>query len=101
MAPRSNFVKRAHRNEEPRSKKDYTAGNKHLKKKPLRLTKSRNQIKKQRKIGAVKGAQNQLRRFSQASILAVAITGFLLLLFYNGEETFAQDDGTLDSVLIS
>ncbi|MEJ8801181.1 mechanosensitive ion channel family protein [Pontibacter sp. H249] len=42
--------------------------------------------------GAVKGAQNRLRNFKQASILTVAITGFIMLLFTPNEATLAQDD---------
>jgi small-conductance mechanosensitive channel len=34
---------------------------------------------------AVRGAQNRLRKFRQASILAVAITGFIMLLFAPSE----------------
>lgn len=40
----------------------------------------------------VKGAKNQLRRFTQASILAVALTGFLLLLFNPGEAGYMQEE---------
>lgn len=45
----------------------------------------------QRKGAAVKGAQNQLKRFRMGSILAVAITGFLLLLFAPAESGYSQD----------
>ncbi|MFT2007165.1 mechanosensitive ion channel family protein [Pontibacter sp. 13R65] len=41
--------------------------------------------------GAVKGAQNRLKNFRQASILAVAITGFIMLLFAPSEAGLAQD----------
>ncbi|WP_017733879.1 mechanosensitive ion channel family protein [Nafulsella turpanensis] len=41
---------------------------------------------------AVKGAQNQLKRFKQASILAVALTGFLLLLLTPGEAGYSQEE---------
>lgn len=41
---------------------------------------------------AVTGAQNQLKRFKQASILAVALTGFLLLLFTPGEAGYSQEE---------
>lgn len=44
-----------------------------------------------RRGSAVKGAQNQLKRFRQGSILAVAITGFLLLLFTPAESGYSQD----------
>jgi small-conductance mechanosensitive channel len=41
---------------------------------------------------AVKGAQNRLRNFRQASILAVAITGFILMMFAPSEAGLAQDN---------
>lgn len=41
---------------------------------------------------AVKGAQSQLKRFKQGSILAVAITGFLLLLLTPGEAGYSPDE---------
>ncbi|AHM63362.1 MscS mechanosensitive ion channel [Flammeovirgaceae bacterium 311] len=40
---------------------------------------------------AVKGAQNQLKKFRQGSILAVAITSFLLILFSPEESGYSQD----------
>jgi small-conductance mechanosensitive channel len=40
---------------------------------------------------AVSGAQNQLKKFRQGSILAIAITGFLLLLLTPGEAGYAQE----------
>ena len=43
----------------------------------------------------VKGAENRLKNFRQASILAVAITGFILLMISPGEAGLAQD--TLES----
>ena len=43
-----------------------------------------------RKGSAVKGAQGKLRQFRKASLLAVAITGFLLLLFSPGDVESAQ-----------
>jgi hypothetical protein len=42
---------------------------------------------------AVKGARSRLRNFRQASILAVAITGFILLMFAPSEAGLAQDNG--------
>jgi small-conductance mechanosensitive channel len=38
----------------------------------------------------VKGARRSLKRFSQATILAVAVTGFILLLLGVGDDTEAQ-----------
>jgi small-conductance mechanosensitive channel len=64
--------------------------------------KRRLQKRKRRKAGkssVVKGAENRLKGFRQASILAVAMTGFILLLFSANEpfsaagsaSTFIQD----------
>lgn len=53
----------------------------------------RRRIKKRTSKGkAVKGAQNQLKRFRQGSILAVAVTGFLLLLLTPGEAGYSTDE---------
>ncbi|MDX5482637.1 MAG: mechanosensitive ion channel family protein [Hymenobacteraceae bacterium] len=55
---------------------------------------------------AVKSAQNRLKNFRQASILAVAITGFMMLVFAPSEAGLAQDNGitqdtaTVDSVAV-
>ena len=51
---------------------------------------------KRRTIGkrgrsALKGAQGKLKQFRQASILAVAITGFMIILFNPGEAGYSQD----------
>ena len=52
--------------------------------------------RKKAKAGSlVKGAENRLKNFRQASILAVAITGFILLMISPGEAGLAQD--TLES----
>lgn len=48
---------------------------------------------------AVKGAQNQLKNFRQASILAVAITGFLLTLLAPGEAGYSQDNNLQESTI--
>lgn len=57
--------------------------------------KKRNSRKRQNKRGqkapVVKGAQNRLKGFRQASILAVAITGFILLIF-SADDTFSMED---------
>ena len=50
---------------------------------------------------AVKGAQNQLKRFKQGSILAVAITGFLLMLFSPTESGYSQETDTTDTVEVA
>ena len=52
----------------------------------------RNRSGARRKGRAVEGAKNQLKRFTQASILAVALTGFLLLLFTPGEAGYSQEE---------
>ncbi len=44
-----------------------------------------------RKNPVVKGAENRLKGFRQASILAVAITGFILLIF-SADETLSSND---------
>ena len=44
-----------------------------------------------RKGAAVSGAQRQLKRFAQASILTVALTGFLLLLLAPSEAGYSQE----------
>ena len=44
----------------------------------------------------VQGAQNRLKRFAQASILTVAITGFLLLLLAPSEAGYSQDTTTTE-----
>lgn len=46
----------------------------------------------------VKGAQNQLKNFRQASILAVAITGFLLTLLAPSEAGYSQKDTSAEIV---
>lgn len=55
---------------------------------------------------AVKGARNRLKNFRQASILAVAITGFILLLFAPDEaglaaQTDSQAPAAVDSVAVA
>ncbi|WP_266203298.1 mechanosensitive ion channel family protein [Pontibacter kalidii] len=51
---------------------------------------------------AVEGAKSRLKNFRQASILAVAITGFIMLLFAPGEAGLAQgsEQETVDTVAI-
>ncbi|MGK7391260.1 MAG: mechanosensitive ion channel family protein [Candidatus Cyclobacteriaceae bacterium M2_1C_046] len=59
-------------------------------KKPV--TKRGHRVVKRRTRGrAVKGAQNQLKKFRQGTILAVALTGFLLLLFTPEEAGYSQE----------
>lgn len=47
---------------------------------------------------AVKGAQNQLRRFRQGSILAVAITSFMLMFLSQTESSYSQDGTAQEEV---
>ena len=47
-------------------------------------------VKRRARGRAVKGAQSQLKKFKQGTILAVAITGFLLLLFAPEEAGYSQ-----------
>lgn len=47
---------------------------------------------------AVKGAQNKLKKFQQGSILAVAVTGFLLILFTPGEAGYSQDTSSQEEI---
>ncbi|WP_245590631.1 mechanosensitive ion channel family protein [Adhaeribacter aquaticus] len=44
---------------------------------------------------AIKGAENKLKNFRQASILAVAITGFMMLFFTPGEAGLVQSDSSI------
>lgn len=53
-------------------------------------TKFRN--RKRARGSAVKGAQHRLRNFRQASLLAVAITGLILLMFAPSEAGLTQDN---------
>jgi hypothetical protein len=54
----------------------------------------RNRKKQVRRGSAVSGAQNRLKNFRQASILAVAITGFILILLTPGEAGLLAQDTT-------
>ena len=47
--------------------------------------------KKVRKGSVVKGAENRLKQFRQASLLTIALTGFLLLLLTSPEEIYSYD----------
>ncbi|WP_276498729.1 mechanosensitive ion channel family protein [Pontibacter litorisediminis] len=55
-----------------------------------------------RRGSAVEGAKNRLKNFRQATILAVAITGFMMLLFAPSEAGLAQGGGqdTIDTVAV-
>jgi len=53
---------------------------------------------RRRKGATVRNAKSKLKRFTQASILAVAVTGFLLLLLAPSEAGYTQEIDTLDAV---
>ncbi|MGB3780880.1 MAG: mechanosensitive ion channel domain-containing protein [Tunicatimonas sp.] len=61
-----------------------------------RRRRKRNPSARRRKGAVVRGAQNRLKRFAQASILTVAITGFLLLLLAPSEAGYSQDTTTTE-----
>ena len=56
--------------------------------------------RRRKKLNAIGGAQQQLKRFSQASILAVALTGFLLLVLAPSEDSYSQSTGEADSTVV-
>ncbi|PRY09874.1 small-conductance mechanosensitive channel [Pontibacter ummariensis] len=53
---------------------------------------ARNRRRESATGAAVKGAENRLKNFRQASILAVAITGFIMLMFAPDEAGLAAQD---------
>lgn len=57
-----------------------------------KLQKNKRQTVK--KNNAVKGAENRLKKFRQSTILAIALTGFLLLLFSGSELTSTEQTNT-------
>lgn len=66
------------------------AGRRILYKRGVRTT---NRPIRKSKTSTVKGAQNKLKQFKQASILAVAVTGILLLILAPGEAGYSQEAG--------
>ena len=63
---------------------------------PRRRNRRSQRRKTKRRSGAVvKGAQQRLKRFAQASILTVAVTGFLVLLLAPSEAGYSQDADTV------
>ena len=60
---------------------------------PKKRISRKRQNQRGRKATAVRGAQNRLKGFRQASILAVAITGFILLMF-SADDTFSLEGQT-------
>lgn len=65
-----------------------------------KAVKKRTPRKKRRlnQTSPVKGAESRLKQFKKATILAVALTGFLLLLFSPSETGFSQNTPQTDSV---
>ncbi|CAN5245428.1 hypothetical protein BH23BAC1_BH23BAC1_13270 [soil metagenome] len=61
----------------------------------------RNRRQRTKRGSTVKGAQNRLKQFRQASILAVAVTGLLLILLTPGEAGLTQDENDIDTTQIS
>ncbi|HZH72050.1 MAG TPA: hypothetical protein VFD91_06140, partial [Mariniphaga sp.] len=51
----------------------------------------KNKRRRIRKNAVVKGAESRLKGFKQASILAVALTGFILMIF-SADETFSSEE---------
>ena len=72
--------------------------NPHLKKEKPGRKKNRGS----RKSAVVKGAENRLKKFRQSTVLAVAVTGFILLLFSGGdlssmeEQAFVGQNDTIE-----
>lgn len=58
---------------------------------PASRQRRRRRASSRRRGSATQGAQNRLKRFAQASILTVAITGFLLLLLAPSEAGYSQE----------
>lgn len=65
----------------------------------IRKTRRRQRV---RSGSAVQGARNRLKSFRQATILAVAVTGFMMLLFAPSEAGLAQggEQDTIDTVAV-
>ena len=61
-----------------------------------RRTRRKRNPSARRRGTAVQGAQQRLKRFAQASILTVAITGFLLLLLAPSEAGYSQETPTTE-----
>jgi small-conductance mechanosensitive channel len=66
--------------------------------KPLATTSTRKRKRRLRRGSAVKGAEKRLKNFRQASILAVAITGFFLLLISPSEAGLGFEDEETQAV---
>lgn len=58
---------------------------------PMKRAIRKSRKRRVRKSSIVKGAENRLKGFRQASILAVAITGFILLMF-SADETLSSNE---------
>jgi small-conductance mechanosensitive channel len=61
----------------------------------------RNRRQRVKRGSTVKGAQNRLKQFRQASILAVAVTGLLLILLTPGEAGLTQEENEADTTIVN
>ena len=77
------------KNADKNSRKNYVGRNAQSAKKAL--SGSRRRPKRRLRGATIRGAQNKLRQFKQATILAVAVTGMLLLVLVPGEAGLTQD----------
>jgi small-conductance mechanosensitive channel len=55
---------------------------------------------RRKKAAVVKGAESRLKNFRQASVLAVAVTGFMLLLLNPSEQSYSQESAEADTVIL-
>jgi small-conductance mechanosensitive channel len=67
--------------------------------KPFSARKAAFRRKKLRKGSIVKGAQGRLKQFRQASVLTIALTGFLMLLITSPEGGFSRDSNDATTVI--
>lgn len=68
-----------------------TGPKKNSARRPYKRVVKKSQGRRVRKSSVVKGAENRLKGFRQASILAVAMTGFILLMF-SADETLSSNE---------
>ncbi|GAA0894310.1 hypothetical protein GCM10009122_39910 [Fulvivirga kasyanovii] len=60
---------------------------------------TRKTFNRKKRGSTVKGAQNRLKQFKQATLVAVAITGFLLLVLAPGEAGYTQSDTAIAPIV--
>jgi small-conductance mechanosensitive channel len=77
-----------------------TSGTQSVRARPVKRN-IRNRRQRTKRGSTVKGAQNRLRQFRQASILAVAVTGLLLILLTPGEAGLNQEENHTDTAVIN